>query len=69
MFSVSLVVSRCNVLNNGKYRWKIRFDTMLNPDITIATRMNMQNNSVMDYYLLPSLDFRTTNIKLDEQNK
>lgn len=68
MFSVSLVVSRCNILNNGKYRWKIRFDTMLNPDITIAARMNRQNNSVMDYYLLPSLDFRTTNIKLDEQN-
>jgi len=68
MFSVSMVVCRCNSLNNGKYRWKVRFDTLLNPDVTIAVRMKADNESVLDYYLLPSLDFRIPNIKLDEQN-
>lgn len=68
MFSISMVISRCNSLNNGKYRWKIRFDTLLNPDITIAARMNTQNNRVLDYYLLPSLDFNIPNLKLEEQN-
>ncbi len=68
MFSASLVICRCNALNNGKYRWKVRFDTILNPDITIAIRMKADNKSTLDYYLLPSLDFRIPNIKLDEQN-
>lgn len=68
MFSVSLVICRCNSLNNGKYRWKVRFDTILNPDVTIAVRMKADNAGVLDYYLLPSLDFRLPNIKLDEHN-
>ncbi len=68
MFSASLVISRCNALNNGKYRWKVRFDTILNPDITIAVRMKADNKMVLDYYLLPALDFKIPNIKLDEQN-
>lgn len=68
MFSASLVISRCNSLNNGKYRWKVRFDTVLNPDVTIAVRMKADNSTVMDYYLLPSLDFRIPNIRLEEQN-
>ena len=68
MFSASLVISRCNFLNNGKYRWKVRFDTVLNPDVTIAVRMKADNSTVMDYYLLPSLDFKIPNIRLEEQN-
>ena len=68
MFSASLVISRCNALNNGKYRWNVRFDTILNPDITIAVRMKADNKMVLDYYLLPALDFKIPNIKLDEQN-
>lgn len=68
MFSASLVISRCNALNNGRYRWKVRFDTILNPDITIAVRMRADNKMVLDYYLLPALDFKIPNIKLDEQN-
>lgn len=68
MFSVSLVISRCNYLNNDKFRWKIRFDTLLNPDVTIAVRMRADNTNILDYYLLPSLDFRIPNLKLEEQN-
>jgi len=38
-------------------RWKIRFDTGLAPDITVAVRLNPSNDKAMDYYLLPWIEF------------
>lgn len=67
MFSVSIVICRCNTITGGS-RWKVRFDNGLNPDITIAIRMNKENNTILDYYLLPSLDFKTNDLKIMEQN-
>ncbi|GHT90057.1 serine recombinase [Betaproteobacteria bacterium] len=37
-FTVSLVLARCQVLDNGRRRWKVRFDTSLAPDITVVER-------------------------------
>jgi hypothetical protein len=37
-------------------RWRIRLDTGLVPDITIAVRMDETNDDPRDYYLLPSID-------------
>ena len=68
LFTASIVIGRCNTLKNGHYRWKIRFDTILNPDVTIAVRMNRDNKEILDYYLLPALDFCAPDLKLDEQN-
>jgi len=56
-FTVSLVLSRCQLLDNGRHRWKVRFDTSLTPDITVAVRLDDTNQSPLDYYLLPRLDF------------
>jgi DNA invertase Pin-like site-specific DNA recombinase len=56
-FSASLVLSRCNTLEDGSRRWKVRFDTGLAPDITVAVRLNEANDTALDYYLLPRLDF------------
>jgi len=56
-FTVSLVLSRCQSLDNGRHRWKVRFDTSLTPDITVAVRLDDTNQSPLDYYLLPRLDF------------
>lgn len=56
-FTVSLVLSRCQSLDNGRRRWKVRFDTSLTPDITVAVRLDDTNQSPLDYYLLPCLDF------------
>lgn len=67
MFSVSIVICRCNTINETN-RWKVRFDNGLNPDITIAIRMNKSNEAVLDYYLLPFLDFKTSNLQILEQN-
>ncbi len=67
-FTVSLVLSRCQMLDNGRRRWKVRFDTSLTPDITVAVRLNDSNQATLDYYLLPRLDFGQPRIHLAEHN-
>jgi len=67
-FSISIVLARCKSTENGRLRWKIRFDTSLEPDITIAIRLNENNSSPLDYYLLPRLDFGSLGISLAERN-
>lgn len=67
-FSVSLVLARCNTHDSGSRRWKVRFDTSLCPDITVAVRLDHANQAALDYYLLPRLDFESPRISLAEQN-
>lgn len=67
-FSVSLVLARCQQLDNGRRRWKVRFDTSLAPDITVAVRLNDANDAALDYYLLPRLDFGQPRIHLADHN-
>lgn len=67
-FSVSLVLSRCQLLDSGRHRWKVRFDTSLLPDITVAVRLDETNQSALDYYLLPRLDFGQSRIHLADHN-
>lgn len=67
-FSVSLVLARCHTHDSGSYRWKVRFDTSLLPDITVAIRLDPANQAPLDYYLLPRLDFGLPRISLAEQN-
>jgi DNA invertase Pin-like site-specific DNA recombinase len=65
---ISIVISRCFRTVSGKFRWKIRFDTGLHPDITVAVRMDASNEKIYDYYILPSLEFGTHDLKLCEDN-
>lgn len=67
-FTVSLVLARCQTYDNGHNRWKVRFDTSLAPDITVAVRLNQANNAALDYYLLPRLDFGLPRISLADRN-
>ncbi len=67
-FTVSLVLARCQELDNGRRRWKVRFDTTLTPDITVAVRLEESNCRALDYYLLPSLDFGQPRIQLADHN-
>lgn len=52
-FNASIVLSRCRPTSTGSKRWIIRFDTTLNPDLTIAIRLNDSASEILDYYLLP----------------
>ncbi|MFV0420980.1 recombinase family protein [Oleidesulfovibrio sp.] len=65
---ISIVISRCVATSSGGRRWNIRFDTGLRPDITIAVRMNLNNEAIHDYYILPALEFSYDLLKLYERN-
>jgi DNA invertase Pin-like site-specific DNA recombinase len=67
-FTASLVLSRCRHTDAGSYRWLIRVDAGLKPDITVAVRMDTENQDPLDYYLLPSLDITFERLMLAEDN-
>lgn len=67
-FSVSIVLARCRQRESGPLFWKVRFDTGLTPDLTVAVRLDAANASALDYYLLPRLDFGSPRISLGERN-
>jgi DNA invertase Pin-like site-specific DNA recombinase len=67
-FTASIVIVRCLTTATGLLRWKIRLDTGLCPDITVALRMDPANAQVRDYYLLPRIGMSMTNLRLSEEN-
>ena len=66
--TASIVVARCRHTEAGFRRWKIRLDTGLAPDLTVALRMDDKNEAVLDYYLLPLSILDTNRIRLAEEN-
>lgn len=67
-FTASLIVVRCRQTIAGSLRWKLRIDTALKPDLTVAVRMNADNSQALDYYLLPRLDMHEAVLRLCEYN-
>ena len=66
--TVSLALSRCVRTKGGSLRWNIRLEQGFKPDITIAVRMDDQNEIIRDYYLLPSIDMTFEKLRLAEFN-
>lgn len=67
-FTASLVVVRCVATGAGSLRWKLRLDTALRPDLTVAVRMDPGNEIPRDYYLLPRIDMDDAVLRLCEHN-
>lgn len=67
-FTACIVIVRCFHTGAGSLRWKLRLDTALNPDLTVAIRMDPTNARPRDYYLLPHLDMHTAVLRLCEHN-
>jgi DNA invertase Pin-like site-specific DNA recombinase len=67
-FSVSITIARCFQTAAGGNRWKLRLDEKLRPDITLAVRMDTDNETATDYYLLPALDMREAALRLADFN-
>lgn len=67
-FTLSVIIVRSFSLGGSSLRWKIRFDTSLRPDITVAVRMDAENHAILDYYLLPRIDMVTSPFSLKEEN-
>lgn len=67
-FTASIVIVRAQTTPGGALRWKVRFDVGLSPDITVAVRMNASNQAILDYYLLPRIDFQAAMLRIAEDN-
>jgi len=67
-FTLSVVIARCMQLASGTFRWRLRFDTSLAPDVTIAVRMAADQHHVFDYYVFPHIDLPLHPIRLAEEN-
>lgn len=65
-FTLSVVLSRCLQLPGGGYRWRLRFDASMAPDVTLAVRMAANNRDIVDYYLFPRIDMPLRSIRLSE---
>ena len=67
-FTASIVIARCLELATGSLRWNVRFDTSLQPDVTVVLRMDRPNRVPLDYYLLPRIDMTVPRLRLAEHN-
>jgi hypothetical protein len=67
-FSASVVIARCTQTGAGAYRWNIRLDTGLLPDITFVVRMDRTNEAPLDYYLFPTADMTRPKLRLSQSN-
>lgn len=67
-FTASVAIMRAIFTSAGSLRWKLRLDAALNPDLTIAVRMDEHNDRPKDFYLLPRLDMREAVLRLCEYN-
>lgn len=66
--SVSIIICRCFNTASGRNQWRIRLDSGLRPDITVAIRMDETNEQPLDYYLLPALDVENPKLRLANSN-
>lgn len=70
---ISVLITKCTPMKSGKLRWKVRFDNSQKADITIVIRMDSQNISPLNFYIIPKIEneyskmcmTETNNIRLD----
>jgi hypothetical protein len=67
-FTAAVVIVRALTTTNGSLRWRIRLDTGLCPDLTVAVRLDGSNSCPLDYYVFPSIDLNMPRLKLAEDN-
>ena len=67
-FSVSLILARCRTTAYGSFRWLLRLESKLAPDLTIAARLQPDNATVLDYYLFPAIDVLSARMRLALDN-
>lgn len=65
---ISIVPARCKIMKSGRFRWVVRLERSLNPDISIVMRMNISNTEVVDFYIFPHLEKIESLLGLKENN-
>jgi len=67
-FTLALSIARCREIREREYRWILRFDPSLAPDITVGLRMSPDNTGILDYYLFPGIDVLSDRCHLAADN-
>ena len=67
-YLTTIVLSRCMRTDAGTGRWFIRFEHCRPTHITVAVRMNPDNATIRDFYLLPAIDMSLPTLRLGEDN-
>ncbi|MDQ8588856.1 recombinase family protein [Klebsiella aerogenes] len=65
---ISVLITKCTHMKSGKLRWKVRFDNSQKADITIVIRMDSQNISPLDFYIIPKIENEYSKICMAETN-
>ena len=67
-FTALIVLGRCKPTPAGRLRWQIQLEQERPPDVTIAVRMDEDNQRPSDFYLLPFMDISMPDLRLREFN-
>lgn len=67
-FGLSIIISRCQQRSQRRRRWKIRFERILSPDITVVVRMDEGNKYPLDYYIIPAIDNLYDELFINDMN-
>jgi hypothetical protein len=67
-FSVAYILVRCRETKHRGLRWQFRIDDSHHADITVAARMAVGNDTVLDYYLFPRGDLVGEDLDLAIKN-
>lgn len=67
-FVLSINAVRCQRLSSGKLRWRISFKDVSFCDMMLYPRLDSTNKTIVDYYLIPTMDILSDSITLNEEN-
>lgn len=66
--TASIVIARCRLTRGGFRRWKIQLEESLQPDLTICVRMDEDNMTAHDFYVLPRMTLTESVLRLADHN-
>ncbi len=66
--TASIVIARCKLTQGGRRRWKIRLEESLKLDLAICVRMDEDNSSPHDFYILPRMTLAESVMRLADHN-
>ena len=66
--TASIVIARCKLTQGGHRRWKIRLEESLRLDLAICVRMDEDNASAHDFYILPRMTLAESVMRLADYN-
>ena len=65
---IAVSICRCQSTNSGKARWVAKLEQTNNPDFHLIIRLNSDNKTIKDYYILSRFDVDELSCKISEQN-